>query len=122
MVHVGSVDAPVTLADVKAIAAEVWRAVGKGKASAREAAVDVLGWDFALEVNEVAKQIAAESKVEVALKKIPQEVLEKKAVEQGDIRFFELAALKTDIEKDDLKATVTLSDFVIPPQDVPEDV
>ena len=122
MVHVGSVDAPVTLADVKAIAAEVWRVVGKGKASAREAAVDVLGWDFALEVNEVAKQIAAESKVEVALKKIPQEVLEKKAVEQGDIRFFELAALKTDIEKDDLKATVTLSDFVIPPQDVPEDV
>ncbi len=122
MVHVGSVDAPVTLADVKAIAAEVWRAVGKGKASAREAVVDVLGWDFALEVNEVAKQIAAESKVEVSLKKIPQEVLEKKAVDQGDIRFFELASLKTDIEKDNLKVKVTLSDFVIPPQDVPQDV
>jgi hypothetical protein len=122
MVHVGSVDAPITLSDVKAISAEVWRAVGKGKASAREAAVDVLGWDFALEVNEVAKQIAAESKVEVALKKIPQEVLEKKAVEQGDITFFELASLKTDIEKGDLKVTVTISDFVIPPQDVPADV
>ena len=122
MVHVGSVDAPVTLADVKAIAAEVWRAVGKGKESAREAAVDVLGWDFALEVNEVAKQIAAESKVEVSLKKIPQEVLEKKAVDQGDIRFFELASLKTTIEKDNLKVTATLSDFAIPPQDVPEDV
>jgi len=122
MVHVGSVDAPVTLSDVKAIAAEVWRAVGKGKASAREAAVDVLGWDFALEVNEVAKQIAAESKVDVSLKKIPQEMLEKKAVEQGDIKFFELASLRADIEKDDIKVTVKLSDFVIPPQDVPEDV
>ncbi|MGH8611993.1 MAG: DNA methyltransferase, partial [Gammaproteobacteria bacterium] len=30
MVHVGAVDAPVTLADVKAIAAEVWRSVGSG--------------------------------------------------------------------------------------------
>lgn len=35
MVHVGAVDAPVTLADVKAIAAEVWRAVGRGR-EARE--------------------------------------------------------------------------------------
>src|SRR6266852_6425296 len=30
MVHVGAVDAPVTLADVKAIAKEAWRALGAG--------------------------------------------------------------------------------------------
>ncbi|HXF48686.1 MAG TPA: site-specific DNA-methyltransferase, partial [Verrucomicrobiae bacterium] len=33
MVHVGAVDAPVTLSDVKAIASEVWRAIGTGKDS-----------------------------------------------------------------------------------------
>lgn len=122
MVHVGSVDAPVTLADVKSIAAEVWRSVGKGKESPEKAGVDILGWDFALEVNEVAKQVAAESKIGVGFKVIPREVLDKKAVEQGDIRFFELASLSVDIEKQGMEVTVKLSDFVIPPQDVPEDV
>lgn len=122
MVHVGSVDAPVTLADIKSIAAEVWRSVGKGKESATKAAVDVLGWDFALEVNEVAKQIAAESKVDVSFKIIPREVLEKKAVEQGDIRFFELASLSVDIKSSGMEASAKLKDFVIPPQDVPEEV
>ena len=122
MVHVGSVEAPVTLSDVKAIAAEVWRSAGRGKHATGKAAADILGWDFALEVNEVAKQVAAESKVDVAFKIIPREVLEKKAVEQGDIRFFELASLAVDIRKEGSKVTVVLSDFVIPPQDVPEDV
>lgn len=122
MVHVGSVDAPVTLADIKSIAAEVWRSVGKGKESASKAAVDVLGWDFALEVNEVAKQIAAESKVDVTFKIIPREVLEKKAVEQGEIRFFELASLSVDIKVTGMEVSVKLKDFVIPPQDVPADV
>lgn len=122
MVYVGSVDAPVTVADVKSIAAEVWKAVGKGKDSAREAAVDILGWDFALEVNEVAKQMAAQANVDVAFKVIPREVLEKKAVEQGDIRFFELASVSVKIQTNGLEAKVKLSDVVIPPQDVPAEV
>ncbi len=122
MVYVGSVDAPVTLSDIKAISAEVWKSVGKGKGSAEKAAVDILGWDFALEVNEVAKQVAAESKVDVAFKVIPKEILDKKAVEQGDIRFFELASLSVDVEKKWVEIKAKLADFVIPPQDVPVDV
>jgi len=49
-------------------------------------------------------------------------VLEKKAVEQEDIRFFELASLsvETKVEKDTV--IVTLQDFIVPPDDVPEDV
>src|SRR3989344_4777557 len=122
MVHVGSVDAPVTLSDIKAISVEVWKSVGKGKGSAEKAAVDILGWDFALEVNEVARQVAAESKVDVAFRIIPREILDKKAVEQGDIKFFELASLSVDIEKKALEVLAKLTDFVIPPQDVPADV
>jgi len=99
MVHVGAVDAPVTLSDIRAIAREVWRAAN-GSGEARKAAADVLGWEFAFELNETARQIAAESRVDVAFKKIPREVLEKKAVEQGDIRFFELAVGAAEAEEE----------------------
>lgn len=122
MVHIGAVDAPVTLADVKAISAEVWKAVGRGKDSPPRAKVDILGWEFSFELNELAKQVAAEAKVEVAFKKIPREVLEKKAVEQGDIKFFELAALSVSPKHKGRSVTVKLTDFVIPTDDIPAEV
>lgn len=122
MAHVGAVDAPVTLADVKAIASEVWRAVGKGKDAPKTAGVDVLGWEFAFELNELARQVAAEAHVDVSFKKIPREVLDKRAVEQGDIHFFELGALSVDLMVKKRQVTLKLSDFVISPDDVPEEV
>jgi adenine-specific DNA-methyltransferase len=122
MVHVGAVDAPVTRADVNAIAAEVWKASGKGPNSPQKPAVDVLGWEFALEINETAKEIAAQARVDAAFKKIPREVLEKKAVEQGDVHFFELGALSVDTKIKKRELTLTLSEFVIPLDDVPEEV
>jgi len=112
----------VTLADVKAIAAEVWRAVGKGRDAPKTAAVDVLGWEFAFELNELARQVAAEARVDVSFKKIPREVLEKRAVEQGDVRFFELAALSVDLKIKKRQVSLKPTDFVISPDDVPEDV
>jgi DNA modification methylase len=122
MVHVAAVDAPVTRADVNAIAAEVWKASGKGRNSPQKPAVDVLGWEFALDMNETAKQVAAEARVDAAFKKIPREVLEKKAVEQGDVYFFELGALSVDTKVNKRELTLTLSDFVIPSDDVPAEV
>ncbi len=122
MVHVGAVDAPVTLADVKAIAKEVWKAAGAGKDSPQKAGVDVLGWEFAFELNETAKQTAAESRVDVTFKKIPHEALDKKAVEQGDVKFFELGALAVDVKVKNREVKLTLEDFVIPIDDIPEEV
>jgi adenine-specific DNA-methyltransferase len=119
MVHVGAVDAPVTLADVKSIAREVWKAASGG--SARKAAADILGWEFAFELNETARQVAAESRVDVSFKKIPREVLEKKAVEQGDVKFFELGALSVEPKLKNRELTLKLTDFVIPIDDVPEE-
>ena len=120
MVHVGAVDAPVTLSDVRAVAREVWKATNDSGES-RKAAADILGWDFAFEMNELARQIAAESRVDVAFKRIPHEVLEKKAVEQGDIKFFELGALSVRPKLAKRGLTLELTDFVIPIDDVPED-
>ena len=120
MVHVGAVDAPVTLSDVKAIAREAWKMASSGKAAGK-AAADILGWEFAFELNETARQVAAESRVEVAFKKIPREVLEKKAVDQGDVKFFELGALFVEPKQKGRELTLKLTDFVIPIDDVPEE-
>lgn len=122
LVHVGSVDTPVLLGDVKAIAQEFWKAVGK-KTGAQTNTVDVLGWDFAFEINEMGKQMAADANIRMLFKRIPREVLEKKAVEQGDIRFFELAALGVDVRATGKRGVqVDLTDFVVPPDDVPDEV
>jgi adenine-specific DNA-methyltransferase len=48
--------------------------------------------------------------------------MDKRAVEQGDIHFFELAALSVDVKVNQRVVTLALSDFVIPPDDVPQDV
>jgi hypothetical protein len=127
MVHVGPVDSPISPSDVTQIAIEFRKAIGTGKDAPGVAAVDVLGWDFAFELNEVARQQAAQANITMNFYRIPREVMEQKAVDQGDIRFFELAALSVDVHVETFRrnvstVTLKLTDFVIPPDDVPEDV
>ncbi len=122
MVHVGAVDAPVSVGDVAQIAAEFKRAVGTGKDAPKTNGVDLLGWDFAFEMNEVAKQQAATANIQLRFLRIPHDAMDKRAVEQGDIHFFELAALSVEAKADKREVALTLTDFVIPPDDVPEDV
>jgi DNA modification methylase len=121
MIHVGSVETPVTVDDIKATILEFWKLVGKEKSTTTNG-IDFLGWDFAFDVNETAAQFAASNKVDVKFKKIPREVLEKKAVEQGDIKFYELASLKIKTKIDKKKLSITLDNFIIPPDDIPEEV
>jgi len=121
LVHVGSVDAPIALGEVKAIVTEFWRVRGKDVGE-HSNGVDILGWDFAFDLNETAKQMAADANIRLAFKKIPREVLEKKAVEQGDISFYELAALDVCVQQAGTSVEVELQNFFLPPDDVPEDV
>ncbi len=120
VVHVGSIDSPVTLADVRSIIIEWQRNVGKSEV--RTTGIDVLGWDFAFELNEVARQQALDAGVDLKFYTIPREVLEKKAVEQGDIQFFELAALFVNIQVAGRTLTVELTNFVPPLDYVPQEV
>jgi adenine-specific DNA-methyltransferase len=122
LVHVGSVDSPISPLDVGQIVAEFKRFIGTGKEAPQTNGIDVLGWDFAFELNELAKQQAAQANVDVRFLRIPREVLDKRAVEQGDVRFFELACLDVGVKASGKKATVTINDFVIPADDVPADV
>jgi len=118
-VHVGSVDAPVTLDAVKSIVTEFWR-VREHYVSEHSNGVDVLGWDFAFDLNEAAMQIAADAPILLAFKRIPREVLEKRAVEQGDIIFYELAALDVEVRHLGQRIEIELKNFFMPLDDVPQ--
>jgi len=121
-VHVGGVDGPVTSGDVQKLAAEFKKAVGTGKGAPTTNGVDVLGWDFAFEINEVAKQQAEAANIRMKFKRIPRDVMDKRAADAGDVHFFELAALGVSAKVSGRKATLELTEFVIPPDDVPEEV
>lgn len=121
LVHVGGVSSPVTVEDIKASIKEFWQLAGKER-SAQTNGIDFLGWDFAFEVNETAQQMAAENKVNIRCLKIPREVLEKKAVEQGDIVFYELAYLEVQTKTKGKTVGLTLHNFVISPDEVPQEV
>jgi adenine-specific DNA-methyltransferase len=120
VVHVGSVDSPVTLADVRSIIRE-WRS-SLGRSGAASNGIDLLGWEFAFELNETAKQQAHESGVDLRFLTIPREVLEKKAVEQGDIQFFELAALFVEHQMRGRELTLEMTNFIAPLEYVPQEV
>ena len=120
VVHVGSIDSPVTLADVRSIIIEWQRNVGKSEV--RTIGIDVLGWDFAFELNEVARQQALAAGVDLKFYTIPREVLEKKAVEQGDIQFFELAALFVETDVSGRTLMLELTNFVPPLDYVPQEI
>jgi len=121
-IHIASVEAPVSLGDIQSICEDFWKSVGSSGATTVNG-VDVLGWDFAFEINETAKEIAAQANINMKFKKIPREVLDNRAIEQGDIKFFELAHLDYTVENQPpLSVGIELTDFIIPPDDIPEDV
>jgi len=61
--------------------------------------------------------------VDLRLLVIPREVMDKRAVQAGDVHFYELAYLKTTLLQERRTATVRLEDFIIPNPDlVPDEV
>ena len=108
VVHIGAVDAPVTIDEVLACLAEC-RALGQ-----RE--LHVLGWEWEMGLNDLVVEEAKGQGIRLLLLAIPREVMEQQAVERGDIHFYELAYLEVEIKPSRKKRsyTATLTDFVIP--------
>jgi adenine-specific DNA-methyltransferase len=77
LVHVGSVDAPIALGEVRAIVNEFWRVRGKDVGEHGNS-IDILGWDFAFDLNETAKQMAADANIRLAFKKYRERCLKRK--------------------------------------------
>ena len=106
MVHVGATDAPVTEAEVRA-AMEECKANGLGL-------LHVLGWEWEMSLNaQGLQQLQAATGVETRLFHIPHEVMDKRAVDAGDIRFFEAAALQAEPVIDKREVRIELKDFIV---------
>lgn len=115
MVHIGAVDAPVTIDEIDAAVDECIRIKQKN--------LHVLGWEWEMGLYDLMVTAAKKKGVKLLLLQIPREVMEQQAVDKGDVRFFELAYLKAKIELTKLTAKVALEDFVIPNSElIPDEV
>ena len=107
LVHIGAVDAPVTIAEIDAAVDECTKLKQKD--------LHVLGWEWEMGLQNLVVPEAKKKGVKLLLLQIPREVMEQQAAAKGDVRFFELAYLEAEIkQKKKLTAEVALKDFVIP--------
>jgi DNA modification methylase len=116
VIHVGAVDAPVTIDEINACLDEC--------AAIKQSELHVLGWEWEMGLYDLIIDVAKGRGIKLVLRTIPREVMEQQAVDKGDIQFFELAYLEVEIKKEKKrKVTVILKDFVIPNTElIPEDV
>ena len=116
MVHIGAVDAPVTIGEVDAAVDECVKL--------RQKELHVLGWEWEMGLNDLMSNAAKARGVKLLSLQIPYEVMERQATDKGDVRFFELAYLKATVQTPrKMTACVKLEDFVIPNPDlIPPDV
>ena len=125
LVHVGSVDAPVTIDDIEHALEEC---VQSGQKE-----LHMLGWEWEMGLQGgtdpksggLIHDIAKQHGVRLRLLNIPREVMEGQVVDKGDVEFFELAYLKATIEAGEhpRQFQMKLTDFVVPnPDSVPADI
>jgi len=116
MVHIGAVDAPVTISEIDAAVDEL--------VQLKQGELHVLGWEWEMGLYDLMVEAAKKKGVKLLLLQIPREVMEQQAADKGDIRFFELAYLEAKIEHPKKRTIqVALMDFVIPNTElIPEEV
>lgn len=110
LVYIGAVDAPVTIQ-------EVTDALQDTK-DMNMKELHVLGWEWEMGLNDAIQEVAKQMGVRLKLRIIPMDAIDPQAAGKGDVKFFELAYFKTEIETKGLKVKVKLEDFVIPHTDL----
>jgi len=107
LVHIGAVDAPVTISEIDAAVDEC--------AKLKQNTLHVLGWEWEMGLYDLMVEAAKKKGVKLLLLQIPREVMEQQATAKGDVHFFELAYLEAEIKQaKKLTAQITLKGFVIP--------
>ena len=115
LVHIGGVEAPVTFGDIQHALEDTRRM--------KQTELVVLGWEWEMGLHDVVEQEAAKAGIKLHLLNIPREAMDKRAVDAGDIQFFELAYLETVVKSSVHGYQIVLNDFVIPNLDlIPEEV
>jgi adenine-specific DNA-methyltransferase len=103
-VHIGPLDVPVTQSRLVDIFEEC--------RSKLYTQVDVLGFEFEMGLTPQFIQELKEKGVSVTLKYIPKDVFDKRAVEKGQVKFFDVAYLNTKENIKGKSITIELTDFV----------
>ncbi len=103
-VHVGPLDVPVTQSRLVDIFEECRKNL--------YTQVDVLGFEFEMGLTPQFIQELKEKGVSITLKYIPKDVFDKRAVEKGQVRFYDVAYLNTKEKIKDKSITIELTDFV----------
>ncbi len=116
VVHIGAVDAPVTIDEINACIEECL--------AVKQSELHVLGWEWEMGLANLMVEEAKRRGVKLLLLNIPREVMEQQAVDKGDIRFFEVAHLEVEIKQEKgRKVAVALKDFAFPYADlIPDEV
>ena len=103
MIVVGPVDAPVTLSQVN----EIVQACRK----LRVPRVDVLGFEFEMGLVPHVMEEAKAKGVSLTLKYIPKDVFDKRAVDKGQVVFYDVAYVEVEPKVKGKAVAVTLKDF-----------
>ncbi len=103
-IHVGPLDVPVTQSRLLDIFEECRQKL--------YTQVDVLGFEFEMGLTPQFIQELKEKGVSITLKYIPKEVFDKRAVDKGQARFFDVAYLNAKVSTKEKTITVELTDFV----------
>ena len=103
-VNVGPLDVPVTQSRLMDIFEECRQKL--------YTQVDVLGFEFEMGLTPQFIQELKEKGVSVTLKYIPKDVFDKRAVDKGQVKFFDVAYLNTKEKVKGKTITIELTDFV----------
>ena len=115
MVHVGAADAPVTLAEIRE-AVDECRKIKQDK-------IDILGWEWEMGLHDVIEAESKRSGTSLRLLQIPREAMDRRAVDAGDVHFYELAYLEIETMVKGKEARLKLKNFVIPsPELIPDEI
>lgn len=104
-IHVGAVDAPVTLAEIKESLDEVTNSGFRG--------LDVLGWEFEMGLHELVQDEALARGMNLQLRRIPREIMDPRVVASEEVTFHELAYLKVETQVKKRELRIHLVEFVL---------
>jgi adenine-specific DNA-methyltransferase len=110
MVHIGATDAPVTLQEAEEVMDEM--------AANGVACCDLLGWEWEMGLHDTLPEGARRRGLDVRLRQIPREVMERKVNDAGSVQFFDLAFVDFEVYRQGRAFRAKLTDFVIPNEEL----
>ncbi|MGA9349848.1 MAG: site-specific DNA-methyltransferase [Anaerolineae bacterium] len=114
-VHIGELDSEMTIENVRRAVAEL-KALGADR-------LDVLAWEFAMNMDLSIETLQQQEGVDVKLIRIPREALQVKDPRKENIHFYEMPRLDVEVERRDGRVVLRITDFnVYNLEDFSEDV